>query len=207
MIEVNLYSIQPGDNNARVGKCLARNRFDREAMGVSVEDFAKEFLRNNLEKFEAGIGNPELTEMINSVVTMSRKDLACVNHFLIQAGYMVEIQNVADDEENAAGVPEGETIEWNVIDRNFVQNDYPTATKIMPAPGTDIPTILKQIVEGAGLFNPDKFAGLKNPFDNLFVNLDRIKKVSGEVNASIVTRIYEYLDELGITVFCATSED
>lgn len=207
MIEVNLYSIQPGDNNARVGKCLARNRFDREAMGVSVEDFVKEFLRNNLEKFEVGVGNQELTEMINSTVTMSRKDLACVNYYLIQAGYTVAIQNVADDEENPIGVPEGEVIEWNVIDRNFVQNDYPTATKILPAPGTDIPTILKQIEEGAGLFNPDKFSGLKNPFDSLFTNLERIKNVSGEVNATIVTRIYEYLDQLGISVFCATSED
>lgn len=207
MIEVNLYSIQPGDNNARVGKCLARNRFDREAMGVSVEDFVKEFLRNNLEKFEVGVGNQELTEMINSTVTMSRKDLACVNHYLIQAGYMVAIQNVADDEENPTGVPDGEVIEWNVIDRNFVQNDYPTATKILPAPGTDIPTILKQIEDGAGLFNPDKFSGLKNPFDSLFTNLERIKNISGEVNATIVTRIYEYLDQLGISVFCATSED
>ena len=207
MIEVNLYSIQPGDFNARVGKCLARNRFDREAMGVSVEDFTKDFLRNNLEKFEAGVGNPELVEMINSTVTMGRKDLACVNHYLIQSGYMVEIQNVADDEENAVGVPSGEVIEWNIIDRNFIQNDYPTATKIMPAPGTDIPTILRQVIEGSGLFNVDKFAGLKNPFTDLLTNLDRIMKISGEVNSSIVTRVYEYLDELGISVFCATSED
>lgn len=207
MIEVNLYSIQQGDNNARVGKCLARNRFDRDGMGVSVEEFTKDFLKNNLEKFEAGIGNPDLTEMINSSVNLSRKDLACVNHYLIQAGYMVEVQNVTDDEENATGVPSGDVIEWNVIDRNFIQNDYPTAVKISPAPGTDIPTILKQVIEGSGLFNQDKFAGLKNPFDELLTNLDRIKKISGEVNASIVTRIYEYLDELGISIFCATSED
>lgn len=207
MIEVNLYSIQPGDSNARVGKCIARNRFDREAMGTSVEEFAKEFLRNNVDNFEAGVGNPQLTEMINSTTVMSRKDLACINYYLIQAGYLLEIQNVADDEENATGVPTGEVIEWNIIDRNFIQNDYPTATKIMPAPGTDIPTILRQIVDGSNLFNPDKFAGLKNPFTDLLTNLDRIKNVTGDVNSTIVTRVYEYLDSLGISVFCATSED
>lgn len=207
MIEVNLYLIQPGDNNARVGKCLARNRFDREAMGVSVEDFVKEFLRNNLEKFEAGVGNPELTEMINSVPTLSRKDLACINFYLIQAGYFVEIQNVADDEENASGVPSGDAIEWNIIDNNFIQNDYPTATKLIPAPGTDVSTILRQVTEGSNLFNPDRFAGLKNPFTDLLTNLDRIKNISGEINSTIVTRIYEYLDQLGISIFCATSED
>ena len=47
MIEVNLYSIPAGDNTARVGKCLARNRFDREAMGVSVPEFKNKHSPNS----------------------------------------------------------------------------------------------------------------------------------------------------------------
>lgn len=208
MIEVNLYSIQPGDNHASVGKCVARNRFDKDAMGITIEDFAKGFLKNNLEKFEVGIGNSELTELINtSEATFTRRDIACINHYLIEAGYMLQIQNVTDDEENATGVPSGSVIEWNVIDRNFIQYDYPTATKILPGDGVEIPAVLNQIVKQSGLFNADKFAGLKNPFTSLLANLDRVKNVTGNINSSIVARIYEYLDELGISVFCATSED
>lgn len=208
MIEVNLYSIQPGDNHAMVGKCVARNRFDKEAMGVSIEEFVKGFLKNNLEKFEAGIGNSDLVELINSTdVTFSRRDLACINYYLINAGYMLQVQNVTDDEENAVGVPNGDVIEWNIIDNNFIQFDYPTATKIIPGDGLEIPAILRQIVERSGLFNPDKFSGLKNPFTELLINLDKVKTATGSINSSIVTKIYEYLDTLGYKVFCATSED
>lgn len=207
MIEVNLYSIPKGDNSARVGKCLARNRFDREAMGVSVPEFVKGFLRDNLDKFETGVANPELNSLINSDGILSRKDLACINYYLIQSGFMFQVQNVADDEENATGVPTGDVIEWNIIDNNFIQNDYPTATKIIPSVDQDIPAILKQVVEQSGLFDNDKFAGLKNPFTDLFTNIDRIKSVSGSINATLISRIYENLDQVGFSIFCATSED
>lgn len=207
MIEVNLYSIPAGDNSARVGKCLARNRFDREAMGVSVPEFVKGFLRDNLEKFETGIANPELNSLLNSDGILSRKDLACINYYLIQSGFMFQVQNVADDEENPTGVPTGDVIEWNVIDNNFIQNDYPTATKIIPSVDQDIPSVLKQIVEQSGLFDNDKFAGLKNPFTDLFTNIERIKNISGSINATLVSRIYEHLDQVGFSIFCATSED
>ena len=30
-------------------------------------------------------------------------------------------KNVTDDEDNAQGVPDGDVIEWNVIDYNFIQ--------------------------------------------------------------------------------------
>ena len=207
MIEVNLYSIPAGDSTARVGKCLARNRFDREAMGVSVPEFVKGFLRDNLDKFETGVANPELNSLINSDGILSRKDLACINYYLIQSGFMFQVQNVADDEENATGVPTGDVIEWNIIDNNFIQNDYPTATKIIPSVDQDIPAILKQVVEQSGLFDNDKFAGLKNPFTDLFTNIDRIKSVSGSINATLISRIYENLDQVGFSIFCATSED
>lgn len=207
MIEVNLYSIPAGDNTARVGKCLARNRFDREAMGVSVPEFVKGFLKDNLDKFETGVANPELNSLINSDGILSRKDLACINYYLVQTGFMFQVINVADDEENPNGVPNGDVIEWNVIDNNFIQNDYPTATKIIPSVDQDIPTVLKQIVDESGLFDNDKFAGLKNPFTNLFTNIERIKNVNGSINATLVSRVYEALDQVGFSIFCATSED
>lgn len=207
MIEVNLYAIPKDDVNARVGKCIARSRFDREAMGVSVERFVKGFLKENLDNFEAGIGQNELTALINSDTTLSRKDVACINYYLCAAGFKLQIQNVADDEENANGVPSGEVIEWNVIDRDFVQNDYPTATKLMPSADQDVISILKQIVDQSGLFSSDKFAGLKNPFTPLFDGLNRIKGISGSINSTLVSKVYDYLDQVGIEVFCATSED
>lgn len=207
MIEVNLYSVPTEDANAMVGRCVARSRFDKESMGVSVMEFVKGFLKNNLTKFENSIGNAELIEFINSDVVMSTKDFSCINYMLGKVGYKVQIQNVADDEDNAEGVPTGDIIEWNVIDRNFIQYDYPTATKIIPAPDADIPQTLRQIVEQSGLFDPNKFSGVKNPFTLLLNNLDQIKKVSGTVNSTITTQIYSLLDQMGISVFCAASED
>ena len=119
---------------------------------------------------------------------------------------MVQIQNVADDEENATGVPSGDVVEWNVIDRNFMQFDYPTATKIMPG-DKSIPEILRMIVDQSGLFDSNKFSGIKNPFTELLNNLDKIKSISGSINPTITSQIYNLLDKMGINVFCATSED
>jgi hypothetical protein len=114
--------------------------------------------------------------------------------------------NVTDDEEDPVTVPSG-IIEWNSIDHNFLQYDYPTATKIIPGEGMDIPAVLRRIVETCGPFNIDKFAGLKNPLLEMLNNLDRVKSVTGNVNSSITTRLYDLLDQLGIEVFCATPED
>ena len=207
MIEVNLYAIPTDMNRARVGKCLARNRFDKEAMGISIEEFVKGFLKDNLNKFENGIGNNNLVELINTAETLTRQDLACINYYLIRAGFMFQIQNVADDEENPTGVPTGDIIEWNIINNNFIQNDYPTATKLVPAADQDILYILKQVVNQNNVFSEGKFAGIKNPFTDLFVNLDRIKNISGSLDSGLVSRVYEYLDQIGIDIFCATSED
>lgn len=206
MIEVNLYSVPSQDPTAMVGRCVSRSRYNREG-GISIMEFVKGFLKNNLEHFETSLGNDDLVAFINSNTTMSTTDFACINYWLGKAGYRVCIFNVADDEENAAGVPTGEVVEWNVINRNFIQYDYPTATKIIPGPDMDIPSILRQIVEQSGIFNPDKFNGVKNPFVILLNNLDRIKKVSGDVNANLTTRIYAILDQLGFNVLCLASED
>ena len=206
MIEVNLYSIPANDPSSKVGACIARNRFDRESLGVSIEEFVKGFLRNNLSLMSGGISDGPVSELINSNTTLTRKDMACLNYYLEKAGYRVQIQNVTDDEENPTGVPSGNMIEWNVIDSNFVQFDYPTAIKIIPNPDQDLVDVLKIIINQSGLFDPNKFAGMKNPFTDLVVNLDRIKNVSGAVNSALVGQIYEVLAQVGFDIFCATSE-
>jgi hypothetical protein len=207
MIEINLLQIPAGEWTSTVGKCIARNRFDKDAMGVTIEEFARGFLKDNLEKFESGIGSSELVETINSTGFFSRKDLACINYYLSKVGYRVKIFNVTDDEVDATGVPSGEIVEWNVIDHNFLQYDYPTAIKIIPGEGLDIPGILHQVVDQTGVFDPDKFAGLKNPFTELLNALDSIKSTTGAVNSGITTRIYGLLDEVGIELLCLRSED
>jgi hypothetical protein len=98
MIEISLIQIPADEWTSTVGKCIARNRFDKEAMGVTIEEFARGFLKENLEKFENGIGSAELTELINSSGFFGRKDLACVNYYLSKVGYQVKIFNVTDDE-------------------------------------------------------------------------------------------------------------
>lgn len=206
MIEVNLFAIPAGESRIKVGRCVARNRFDKEAMGVTIEQFVKGFLKDNLDKFEAGIGNPELTEMINSTGVFGRHDLVSVNYYLSQAGYIVKIFNVTEDEDDPVTVPSG-IIEWNSIDHNFLQYDYPTATKVIPGDGMDIPATLRNIVEASDLFNTDKFAGLKNPLLDILNNVDKVKAVTGNVNSTLITRLYDLLDELGIEIFCATPED
>lgn len=206
MIEVNLYSVSSQDPTATVGRCVSRSRYNREG-GISIMEFVKGFLKNNLEHFENSLGNSELVAFINSNVTMSTTDFSCINYWLGKAGYRVSIFNVADDEENAVGVPTGEVVEWNIINRNFIQNDYPTVTKIIPGSDMDIPAILRQIVEQSGVFSPDKFDGVKNPFVILLNNLDKIKKISGEVNSNITTQIYAILDQLGFNILCLVSED
>lgn len=204
MIEVNLYSVPVDALDSRVGRCLARNRFDREAIGTSIEDFTRGFLKDNLDKIEARLGMGNLSSVVNSDDVLTRKDLACINYYLGKAGLKFQILNVTDDEENAVNVPEG-SVEWNVINRNFVQNDYPTAIKIIPTADEDIPAILRRIVDESGLFG-DKFTGMNNPFTELFDNLKRIKDLTGSISSTLVTRVYDLLDQMGIDVFCATSE-
>ena len=98
-------------------------------------------------------------------------------------------------------------IGWNIINKNFLQYDYPTATKIIPGDGTEIPEILRKVVEQQNLFDRDKFAGLKNPFTELLNDLDAIKRTTGSVSSSITTKIYSLLDRLNFKVICIAGED
>ena len=205
MIEVSMYSIPADDFNSRVGRCIARNRFDRETIGTSIEDFCKGFLKDNLDRIEAKVGYGNISDIVNSSDALTRKDLSCINYYLNREGLKIQIQNVADDEENATTVPSG-IVEWNIINRNFIQNDYPTTTKIIPSPDQDIIDVLNQVIENSDLFN-EKFTGMPNPFKELLDNLKRVKDISGSINSTLVSRVYELLDQLGFDVFCATSED
>ena len=206
MIEVSLYSVQGTDPSVMVGRCVARSRFDRETMGINAMQFVKGFLRNNLDTLDGALSSSELSSFLNSDTTMTTKDFASICYFLSQAGYKVTIWNVTDDEDNAQGVPDGDVIEWNVIDYNFIQNDYPTATKVLPSENETIGNTVTKIVEQCGLFDEDKFAGIRNPFKSLLLNLKETAEVTGSVQGSTITQIYALLKQMGIEIFCALSE-
>jgi hypothetical protein len=175
-------------------------------MGVSIMEYVKDFLKDNLDTLETAIGNADLVSIINSDQVMTTKDFFSIQYYLGDLGYTVKIWNVADDEVNELGIPEGSIVEWNVIDRSFIQYDYPTATKIVPGPDEGIADILKNIVEQSGLFDSDKFNGIKNPFSILVNNLKQEQETMGNVNPGSRTRLYALLSQLGIDIFCATSE-
>lgn len=206
MIEVSLYSVQGTDPSVMVGRCVARSRFDQETMGINAMQFVKGFLRNNLDTLDGALSSSELSSFLNSDTTMTTKDFASICYFLSQAGYKVTIWNVTDDEDNAQGVPDGDIIEWNVIDYNFIQNDYPTATKVLPSENETIGNTVTKIVEQCGLFDEDKFAGIRNPFKSLLLNLKETAEVTGSVQGSTITQIYALLKQMGIEIFCALSE-
>jgi hypothetical protein len=206
MIEVSLYSVQGTDPSVMVGRCVARSRFDQETMGINAMQFVKGFLRNNLDTLDGALSSSELSSFLNSDTTMTTKDFASICYFLSQAGYKVTIWNVTDDEDNAQGVPDGDVIEWNVIDYNFIQNDYPTATKVLPSENETIGNTVTKIVEQCGLFDEDKFAGIRNPFKSLLLNLKETAEVTGSVQGSTITQIYALLKQMGIEIFCALSE-
>ena len=206
MIEVSLYSVQGTDPSVMVGRCVARSRFDQETMGVNVMQFTKGFLRNNLDTLDGALSSSEISTFLNSDTTMTTRDFSSLSYLLAQVGYKITIWNVADDEDNASGVPDGDVVEWNVIDHNFIQHDYPTVTKILPSEAETIGDTVTKIVEQSGLFDKDKFAGVKNPFKALLLNLKETAEVAGSVQGSSITQIYNLLRQMGIEVFCALSE-
>lgn len=207
MIEVSLYSVPSGsDVNVSMGRCVDRSRFDKDSMGVSVLDFVKGFLRTNIATFEMALGNADIINVINGDAGITAKDLACINYWLAKSGYLVKIQNVTDDEENPTDVPSG-TAEWNIIDCNFLQFDYPTAIKIIPADGVDIIAVLKQAIEQSGLFDENKFSGTKNPLKDYITQLEKIKDMTGKIEPGLSSKIYDILDQVGFKIFLATGSE
>ena len=206
MIEVSLYSVPTGsDVNASMGTCVDRARFDKEAMNTSVMQFVKGFLKSNVKSFEVPVGNSDIISFINGDQEMNTKDFASINYYLAKAGYIVKIWNVTDDEENPTSVP-SEMAEWNVIDTNFIQFDYPTTTKIMPGDGMDVVGVLEKIVDGAGVFDDSKISGIKNPLKVAVDNLKKVKNSLGRIDPGFATKVYEILDQVGIKIFMAVGE-
>ena len=206
MIEVSLYSVHGTDPSVMVGRCVARSRFDQEVMGVNAMQFTKGFLRNNLDTLDGALSSSEISTFLNSDTTMTTRDFSSLSYLLSQVGYKITIWNVTDDEDNSTGVPDGDVVEWNVIDHNFIQHDYPTATKILPSNEETIGDTVTRIVEQSGLFDKDKFSGVKNPFKSLLLNLKETSDVTGSVQGSSITQIYNLLRQMGIEIFCALSE-
>ena len=205
MIEVSLYSIADGDVNVSMGKCVDRTRFDKETLGVGVMEFVKGFLRTNVPTLELAVKNPDIIGFINSDTAMTTKDFASLNYWLAKSGYIVKIQNVTDDEENPTGVPAGVS-EWNIIDTNFVQNDYPTAIKIIPGEGADVITVLKQAIDQSGLFDTDKFGNTKNPLKDYVEQLEKAKELLGKIEPGAASRVYDILEQVGVKIFLALGE-
>jgi hypothetical protein len=208
MIEVSLYSVPTGsDVNVSMGKCLDRVRYDKEKMGTGVMSFVKGFLKANIQSIEPALGNnKDITEFITSDTAMTTKDLASINYFLAKGGLLVKVVNVTEDEENPTG-PSAETAEWNIIDYNFIQNEYPTAVKIIPGTGMDVVSVLKQVVDNSDLFDPSKFGeDIKNPLKETVRRLELAKEKLGRIEPGLATKIYEILEQTGFKVFLATGE-
>jgi predicted RNA binding protein with dsRBD fold (UPF0201 family) len=202
MIEVNLYSLLENSVNASAGYCIDRIRFDKEARGISVMEFVKGFLKNNLSHFESALKNSDIVDFINGDLTMRTKDFASINYYLAKAGYLVQIQNVTDDEENPVSVPAGIT-EWNIIDTTFLQYDYPTTMKVIPADGMDIVEVLDKIIGQLSFFDKDVLGSVRNPLKEDVEQLKKVKNINGSASISLTTRIYDTLANLGIKIFTA----
>lgn len=206
MIEVSLYSVPTGsDVNISMGTCIDRARFDKDAMNSSVMDFVKGFLKTNVQSFEVPLGNSDIIGFINNDTPMSTKDFACINYYLAKAGWLVKIWNVTDDEENPTTVP-SEIAEWNIIDYNFMQNDYPTAVKIVPGDGMNVVEVLKKAVEQSGLFDSSKMPGIKNPLKEAVESLEKVKNSLGRIEPGFATKIYDIFDQVGVKIFLAVGE-
>lgn len=202
MIEVNLYSLLENNVNASAGYCVDRIRFDKEARGISVMEFVKGFLKNNLSHFESALKNSDIVDFINGDLTMRTKDFASINYYLAKAGYLVQIQNVTDDEENPVSIPAG-VVEWNIIDTTFLQYDYPTTMKVVPADGMDVVEVLDRIVNQLSFFDKDTLGNVRNPLKEYVENLKKVKDLNGTASISLTTKIYDTLANLGIKIFTA----
>jgi predicted RNA binding protein with dsRBD fold (UPF0201 family) len=202
MIEVNLYSLLENSVNASAGYCIDRIRFDKEARGISVMEFVKGFLKNNLSHFESALKNSDIVDFINGDLTMRTKDFASINYYLAQAGYLVQIQNVTDDEDNPVSVTAGIT-EWNIIDTTFLQYDYPTTMKVIPADGMDVVEVLDKIIGQLSFFDRDTLGSVRNPLKEDVENMKKVKNLNGSASISLTTKIYETLANLGIKIFTA----
>lgn len=204
MIEVSLYSVPTGSNvSVTMGKCIDRARYNKEALGVDIMNFVKGFLKTHINDYEATLGNVDVISFINNDSPMTTKDLASINYWMLKAGFLVKIFNVTDDEENAEGVSP-ESSEWNIIDKNYLIDNLPTAIKVIPEAGTDIITVLEKVVDQVDVFNEK--LGLKNPLKESLDELKKVKEFTGRIEPGLATKIYDILDSVGVELFLAIGE-
>lgn len=198
MVEVTL--ISTGDMYSNVGRFVSRKRANLEALAITKNEFIKGFVRNNMSELDAVINNADFNELINSDRNLSNKDIESINYILGEMGYKLLVSFVADDEENPDSVGEG-LYEYNIIDKSFIQNDLPTSTKITKSTTESLGDTLIKIVEQSGLFNPDKFSGIRNPFTILLNNIKDQERTTGSIQGMTTARIYSMLSYMGIDVY------
>ena len=204
MIEVSLYSVPTGSNiSVTMGKCIDRARYNKEALGVDIMNFVKGFLKTHINDYEATLGNVDVISFINNDSPMTTKDLASINYWMLKAGFLVKMFNVTDDEENAEGVSP-ESSEWNIINKNYLIDNLPTAIKVIPEAGTDIITVLEKVVDQVDVFNEK--LGLKNPLKESLDELKKVKEFTGRIEPGLATKIYDILDSVGVELFLAIGE-
>lgn len=204
MIEVSLYSVPTGSNiSVTMGKCIDRARYNKEALGVDVMNFVKGFLKTHINDYESTLGNVDVISFINNDSPMTTKDLASINYWMLKAGFLVKMFNVTDDEENAEGVSP-ESSEWNIIDKNYLIDNLPTAIKVIPEAGTDVITVLEKVVDQVDVFNEK--LGLKNPLKETLDELKKVKEFTGRIEPGLATKIYDILDSVGVELFLAIGE-
>ena len=204
MIEVSLYSVPTGSNiSVTMGKCIDRARYNKEALGVDIMNFVKGFLKTHINDYESTLGNVDVISFINNDSPMTTKDLASINYWMLKAGFLVKMFNVTDDEENAEGVSP-ESSEWNIIDKNYLIDNLPTAIKVIPEAGTDVITVLEKVVDQVDVFNEK--LGLKNPLKETLDELKKVKEFTGRIEPGLATKIYDILDSVGVELFLAIGE-
>lgn len=202
MIEVTLISAAEGN---KVGRFVSRKRANLEQLGVNKNQFIHAFLKDNLDTIETAIHNPDLINIINSDSLLNNKDIASIKYTLSTVGYQLMVVFLADDEVNSVSIPTGE-VEYNIVDKTFLQDDMPVATKETTALGSSILPVLSKVVDSLGFYNEDRFKGVANPLKSLLRQAQDDELTIKAPSAAIVNRMYMVLDQLGVEIYAIIGE-
>lgn len=198
MVEVTLVSTTGRDSN--IGTFVARKRANLDLLKINKNEFIHGFLRSMSSELSLGVSSSELMNLINSDTILNNKDIETINYMLADAGYKFLVYFVSDDESNSDQVAQG-TYEFNIIDKSFIQDDLPTVTKINQDGSNSIADVLNIVLKNCGLFDPDKFAGIANPFTKYIESINQLRKITGQVPESLVSQLWTMLGQMGIEFF------
>ena len=196
MLEISLTSV--GDVNSRVSRFVKRKRADLNILKVTKNEFIHAFLRSSLDELTIAISNSDILDLIQSDVLFNNKDIETINYILGQSGYRLMCYFVADDEMYPDSVP-ADTYEFNIVDHSFLQEDTPTVTKISQNSSESISEVILKTIDMSGLFDPNKFKGVVNPFNKYKAAIEESRKVLGMVPDTLVAGVYDMLEKMGIT--------